>query len=53
MNYCLFFQTIKMAITIAAATTARNVKSKKSAVISRELGAKIQNDFFYSTFSAA
>jgi hypothetical protein len=33
MNYCLFIQTIIMAIAIATVTTARNVKSKKSAVI--------------------
>jgi len=34
INYCLFIQTINMAIAIAPATRVRNVKSKKSAVIS-------------------
>ena len=31
MNYCLFIQTINMAIAMATITTTRNVKSKKSA----------------------
>ena len=32
MNYCLFLQTINMAIAIATITTTRNVKSKSATI---------------------